>query len=97
MPLEHIDLLPENESSVNVRMEIKKGAISLAKKASKPEQIINKLREAGVVIRQGSTIGEAAQSATLFSESFCSIICSGFVSTCHPPTGDRCVGSSVGR
>jgi len=33
----------------------------LARKAFKPEQIINKLREAEVFIIQGSTIGEASR------------------------------------
>jgi transposase-like protein len=33
----------------------------LVRKAFKPEQIINKLREAEVLIIQGSTIGEASR------------------------------------
>jgi len=40
---------------------LRKGDISLARKAFKPEQIINKLREAEVFIIQGSTIGEASR------------------------------------
>jgi putative transposase len=33
----------------------------LARKAFKPEQIINKIREAEVLISQGNTIGEASR------------------------------------
>ncbi len=34
----------------------------MVRKAFKPEQIINKLREAEVLISQGATIGEASRT-----------------------------------
>jgi putative transposase len=40
---------------------LRKGAISLARRLFKPEQIINNLREAEVLISQGSTIGQASR------------------------------------
>jgi putative transposase len=64
------DLPPENESSINVRLEIKKGGISLARRQFKPEQIINKLREAEVLISQGSTIGQASRKIGITEQTY---------------------------
>ncbi len=58
---EHTDLPPENWSSYCVRVRIKEGGEKMAKRSYRPEQIINKLREAEVLLCQGSTIGEAAR------------------------------------
>jgi putative transposase len=40
---------------------LRRGAISSARRIFRPEQIINKLREAEVPISQGATIGEASR------------------------------------
>jgi len=42
----------------------------LVRKAFKPEQIINKLREAEVLIIQGSTIGEASRRIGLTEQTY---------------------------
>jgi len=42
----------------------------LARKAFKPEQIINKLREAEVLISQGATIGEASRKIGVTEQTY---------------------------
>jgi len=42
----------------------------LVRKAFKPEQIINKLREAEVLISQGSTIGEASRKIGVTEQTY---------------------------
>ena len=42
----------------------------MARKAFKPEQIINKLREAEVFISQGSTIGEASRKIGVTEQTY---------------------------
>jgi transposase-like protein len=42
----------------------------LARKAFKPEQIINRLREAEVLISQGSTIGEASRQIGVTEQTY---------------------------
>jgi len=42
----------------------------LARKAFKPEHIINKLREAEVLISQGSTIGEASRKIGVTEQTY---------------------------
>ena len=37
----------------------------MVRKAFKPEQIINKLREAEVLLSQGSTVGEASRKLSV--------------------------------
>jgi len=54
------DLPPKKESSVNVRLEVKKGG-RMVRKGYTQEQIINKLREAEVLLSQGTTVGEASR------------------------------------
>ena len=43
----------------------KKGGIWMVRRSYRPEQIINKLREAEVLLSQGSTVGEAARKIGL--------------------------------
>jgi hypothetical protein len=38
----------------------------MVRKAFKPEQIINKLREAEVLLSQGSTVGEASRKLGVY-------------------------------
>jgi transposase-like protein len=49
---------------------IKKGGISLARRQFKSEQIINKLREAEVLISQGATIGEASRKIGITEQTY---------------------------
>jgi len=42
----------------------------LARKAFKPEQIINKLREAEILISQGATIGEASRKIGVTEQTY---------------------------
>lgn len=42
----------------------------MARKAFKPEQIINKLREAEVLISQGTTIGEASRKIGVTEQTY---------------------------
>ena len=42
----------------------------MARKAFKPEHIINKLREAEVLISQGSTIGEASRKIGITEQTY---------------------------
>jgi len=64
------DLPPENESSINVRLDNEKGGISLARRLFKPEQIINKLREAEILISQGSTIDQASRKIGITEQTY---------------------------
>jgi len=64
------DLPPKNQSSNNVRLDNEKGGISLARRLFKPEQIINKLREAEVLISRGSTIGEASRKIGVTEQTY---------------------------
>ena len=54
------DLLPETLSWIDVRIWTEKGE-EMAKRKHTPEEIINKLREAEVVIAAGSIVADAAQ------------------------------------
>ena len=42
----------------------------MVKKAFKPEQIINKLREAEVLLSQGSTVGEASRKLGVTEQTY---------------------------
>ena len=42
----------------------------MAKKVFKPEQIINKLREAEVLLSQGSTVGEASRRLCVTEQTY---------------------------
>ena len=42
----------------------------MARKAFKPEQIINKLREAEVLLSQGSTVGEASRKLGVTEQTY---------------------------
>ena len=42
----------------------------MVKKAFKPEQIINKLREAEVLLSQGSTVGEASRKIGVTEQTY---------------------------
>jgi putative transposase len=48
----------------------KGGAISLARRLFRPEQIINRLREAEILISQGSTIGEASRKIGVTEQTY---------------------------
>jgi len=48
----------------------RKGVIALARKVLKPEQIINKLREAEVAIGQGNTIAEASRRIEVTEQTY---------------------------
>ena len=43
----------------------------MAKKGYTPEQIINKLREAGILLSQGSSIGEASRKIGVTEQTYC--------------------------
>ena len=53
-------LTPKNLSSCNVPLDDKKGGY-MVRKTYTPEQIINKLRQAEVLLSQVVTIGEASR------------------------------------
>ncbi len=42
----------------------------MARKAFKPEQIINKLREAEILLSQGSTVGEASRKIGVTEQTY---------------------------
>jgi len=42
----------------------------MARKAFKPEQIINKLREAEILLSQGSTVGEASRKLGVTEQTY---------------------------
>ena len=42
----------------------------MVRKAFKPEQIINKLREAEVLLSQGSTVGEASRKLSITEQTY---------------------------
>ena len=56
------DLPPRNESRQNVRVWAeRKGGFHMGRKTFGPEQIINKLREAELLLSQGAGVGEASK------------------------------------
>ena len=65
-----IDLPPEKESSFNVRLEAKKRGKSMVRKTYTPEQIINKLREAEILLNQGVTIAEASRKIGVTEQTY---------------------------
>jgi putative transposase len=48
----------------------KKGGKPMVRKAFKPEQIIGKLREAEVLLSQGSTVGEASRKLGVTEQTY---------------------------
>ena len=73
-PLSHpqnpLDLPPESRSGINVRIPDKTGGVDVAKRKHTAEEIINKLREAEVVIAAGSTVAEAARRFGVSEQTF---------------------------
>jgi transposase-like protein len=49
---------------------LRKGAILLVRRAFKPEQVINKLREAEVLIGQGTSVGEASRKIGVTEQTY---------------------------
>ena len=68
--LGHSDLPPEKESSFNVRLEAKKRGKVMVRKTYLPEQIINKLREAEILLNQGATIAEASRKIGVTEQTY---------------------------
>ena len=64
-----INLFPKNWSMYNVRVGPKKGG-ETAKKRHKPEQLVNKLREAEVATSECSTMAVAARRIGVAEQSF---------------------------
>ena len=67
---QEIDLPPKNGASSSVRLAIKEKGQKMVRKAFKPEQIINKLREAEVLLSQGSTVGEASRKLGVTEQTY---------------------------
>ena len=49
---------------------LRKGVMKMGRKAFKPEQIINKLREAEILLSQGSTVGEASRKLGVTEQTY---------------------------
>ena len=64
------DLPPKNWSRYNVRVRIKERGERMARRSYRPEQIIKKLREAEVLLSQGSTIGETARKLGVTEQTY---------------------------
>ena len=65
-----LDLTLESRSGINVRIPDKTGVLDMAKRKHTAEEIINKLREAEVVIAAGSTVAEAARRIGVSEQTF---------------------------
>jgi len=63
------DLPPGKVSRGHVRLEIKEEG-RMAKKGYTPEQIINKLREAEIILSQGNNIGEASRKIGVSEQTY---------------------------
>ena len=63
------DLPPEKESSVNVRLRVEKGG-QMVRKGYTAEQIINKIREAEILLNQGATVGEASRKIGVTEQTY---------------------------
>jgi len=48
----------------------KKGGIWMVRRSYRPEQIINKLREAEILLSQGSTVGEATRKIGVTEQTY---------------------------
>ena len=69
-PLSLLDLSPKNWSKCNVsNLDRRKGEKCQGKKHT-PEQVINKLREAEVVLAQGRTVAEASRQIGVTEQTF---------------------------
>ena len=64
----HLDLTPENWTRIDVRILGRGG--EMAKRKRTPEETINKLREAEVVIAAGSTVAEASRRNGVSEQTF---------------------------
>jgi transposase-like protein len=56
--------------SMSDRRSRKRGGISLGRKAFRPEQMINKLHEAEVLISRGNAIGEASRRIRVTEQTY---------------------------
>jgi len=54
----------------SARLRIEKRGIEMARRSYRPEEIINKLREAEVLFSQGSTVGEAARKIGVTEQTY---------------------------
>jgi putative transposase len=66
----HMTCPPKTSPEIMLDWIMRKGGISLARRQFKPEQIINKLREAEVLISQGSTIGQASRKIGITEQTY---------------------------
>ena len=64
------DLTPENRSRVNVRILGNTGDRTCQRGKHTAEEIINKLREAEVIIATGSTVAEASRRIGVSEQTF---------------------------
>ena len=64
------DLPPKNWSSFYVSIGIERRGTKMARRSYRPEQIIKKLREAEVLLSQGSTVGEAARKIEVTEQTY---------------------------
>ena len=68
---------PKNWSKYNVRVRIKERGERMARRSHRPDEIINKLREAEVLLSQGSTVGEAARKIGVTEQTYLLLFWSG--------------------
>jgi len=61
---------PKKESSCDVTLELKIMGVDMVRKAHSPERIINKLREAEILLNQGSTVGEACRQIAVTEQTY---------------------------
>ena len=65
-----LELPPEKGTSVSVRLGIKKGGSKMVRRLFTPEQIINKLREAEVLLSQGCTVGDIGRKIGVTEQTY---------------------------
>jgi|GEM_PF-2793361 len=64
------DLPPKNWSSYYVRVRIKERGERMARRSYRPDEIIKRLREAEVLLSQGSSVGEAARKIGVTEQTY---------------------------
>ena len=65
-----VDLPPLESVQFSCYYRDRKKGVKMAKSSYRPEQIIRKLREAEVLLSQGSTVGEAARKIGVTKQTY---------------------------
>jgi len=65
---------PKTGPGIMLECGPKKGGIWMVRRSYRPEQIINKLREAEVLLSQGSTVGEVARKIGVTEQTYLLLI-----------------------